>query len=522
MNIIPFPNEITVKNEELIIENSIRFENAELNLQASKYLYDALQVAIPSISATDNSNIYVSYVYDASLEEERYIIDISRTGITVKSSSKGGFLYSSMTLKQLVFEGTATDHKTITLECVIIDDKPRYKWRGFLLDESRHFFGVSRVKKLLDAMAFHKLNVFHWHLSDDQGYRVESDVFPLLTQISTSRADTQLNSPTSDSFCGLEYSAYYTKDQIREIVQYASDLNINIIPELDMPGHFSAILSAYPELSCTGEKIAVATRFGILDNIGCPSNENLYEFCHKLIDEWCELFPFEYFHIGGDEIKYEKWHKCRKCQEFMKEKGFTDEKQLHNYFMDNLITYLKSKGKTTVGWNESLTDETDSNFVAQYWTPNKDVNVEKHLAKGNKVIVSNMLSLYFDHTYALIPLKKTYNFEPESLFVSNLENIMGVEATLWTEWVYDNYKFDVNIFPRMAALSEICWCKKDRKNFKNFTKRLSLYFKILDNDGYYYAKKKIYMASNALRRLHSITYWMFKDKYIEIRKNREL
>lgn len=522
MNIIPFPNKFKESKSELRIDNSVRFEGAELCLQASKYLYDAIQTAIPSISATDNSDISINYIFDKSLEDEQYTIEINESNIIIKSSSKGGFLYACITLRQLIVEGTAKDHKSITLTCAVIDDKPRYKWRGFLLDESRHFFGVSRVKKLLDAMAFHKLNVFHWHLCDDQGYRLESDAFPLLTKISTTRADTQLNSTTSDCFCGIDYSGYYTKEQIREIVQYASDLNINIVPELDMPGHFTAILSAYPELSCTGEKVAVATRFGILDNIGCPSNDLLYEFCHKLVDEWCELFPFEYFHIGGDEIKYEKWHSCNKCQAFMKEKGFTSEKQLHNYFIEDMIAYLKTKEKSTIGWNESLTDNTNGDFIAQYWTPTKDANVEKHLAKGNKVIMSSMFSLYFDHTYALIPLKKTYTYEPDKMFSTAQENILGVEATLWTEWIYDNYKFDINIFPRMAAFSEVCWCDKGKRSFCSFKKRLPQYFEILENDGFHYAKNKISMSRNALGRLHSITYWLSNDKYIEVRKNKSL
>ena len=439
----------------------------------------------------------INFVTDSSIEEEGYLLEVAENSITIKASDEAGAFYSLQTLIQLCKVDILTNVEEVEIPCCVIYDKPRFKRRAFMLDVARHFSTMDTIKECLNMMALNKLNVFHWHLTDDQGWRIEIKKYPLLTKQGAVRKGTQLaGNKMEDKMYGE--GLYYTQEDIKEIVSYAKDLHIEVMPEIDMPGHLVAAINCYPELSCEGNQIDVSTHWGILDDIGCVGGDKLMPFVKDIIDEIVELFPYGYFHIGGDEVPKKKWKVCPKCGAKIKELGLKDEEELQGWFNNEILQYLKTKNKNMIGWNEilkatKLSDET----IIQWWIHSaKASGVDKWLAKGNKVILTPEPYLYMDHCYDMKDLKKYYSVDLDTMGLSmDYESqVLGIEAPLWTEYVRCKEKLQFNIYPRMQALGEINWTSKENKNFADFETRLPLQMKIMDSLNIKYANREAYLV----------------------------
>jgi hexosaminidase len=324
------------------------------------------------------------------------------------------------------------------------------------------------------------MNKFHWHLKEDQGWRIEIKKYPKLTEIGSKRKDTKIGGWLTKKFRGIPHEGFYTQDEIREIVAYAQDRFIEIIPEIDMPGHSLAAIASYPELSCTGEKQEVAIKPGIYPDVYCPGNEKTFEFLQNVIDEVVELFPSPIFHIGGDEVPKTRWELCPKCQALMKEIGISNTHDLQVYFTNRIGEYLKKKGRRLMGWNEILGESLAPDAIAQWWVGNKK-KVLHHLHQGRNFVMSKVGFVYFDYNYVLTPLKKCYNYEPipKELEEEYHNNVLGIEAPLWTEWVPTKERLGWQVFPRLFAVAETGWTPKHQKNYSDFKQRLKKLIPIL-------------------------------------------
>ncbi len=439
----------------------------------------------------------INFVKDESLDKEGYILIVDNDSITIKASDEAGAFYSLQTLRQLSLVDTIHNAEEIDIPCCEIQDKPRFKRRAFMLDVARHFYGVDVVKQCLDMMALNKLNVFHWHLTDDQGWRIEIKKYPLLTEQGSKRKGTQL---AGNKMEDKEYGdgLYFTQEQIKEVVEYAKKLHIEVLPEIDMPGHLVAAINCYPELSCEGKQIDVSTHWGILDDIGCVGGDKLMPFVKDIIDEIVELFPYPYLHIGGDEVPKKKWKVCPKCQAKIKELSLKSEEDLQGWFNNQILQYLKTKGRSMIGWNEILrATELSDETIIQWWIHSAKMSgVDKWLAKGNKVILTPEPYLYMDHCYDMKDLKKYYSVDLDTmgLNMSFESQVLGIEAPLWTEYIRELGKLQFNIYPRMQALGEINWTAKENKNFADFETRLPVQMKIMDTLNIKYANRDAYLV----------------------------
>lgn len=444
-------------------------------LKAGNYLSQFLQ------TKKDAQNGAIKINKDATIRSEGYKLKINNDGVVISASDENGAFYGAVTLKIMIMQSKRADGIAI-VNGADIYDYPKFAYRGGMMDEARHFFGVDAVKKTLDNMALLKLNKFHWHLCDDQGYRIESEVFPLLNEISSKRKYELLGGCSNllypeISKDGKEYFHYYKKYEIREIVEYASSLCIDIIPEIDLPGHTVAILAAYPELSCLKGEYEVFCENGITKDVFCAGQEKTYDFVEKLLTEVCELFPYKYFHMGGDEASkgHKIWEKdCPVCQQKMKELGFEKGKDLQVYFNNRVNEMLKNLGKTSIEWNDGIGENTDNDIICQYWLYRTPVWI-KEANEKRKFIVSSCPTLYFDYSYSQVPLKKVYNYNVAKSGFVNEKNVLGIEFESWAEWIdtYDAWEFSV--YPRIFAVAEAAWTEDKLKNYKDFYKRLDFF-----------------------------------------------
>lgn len=412
-----------------------------------------------------NAETPVSVARDTSLPKEGYSLTVDAQSIEIKAGDAAGEFYARQTLEQLARDGG--------IPCGTYQDAPKYAFRSFMLDVSRHFFSAEDVKKLLDQMAKLKLNTFHWHLSDDQGFRIESKKFPMLNEIGSWRNED-----------GQKVGGYYTQDEIRDVVSYAAQRHITVIPEIDLPGHTGDIVATMPELSCSGEPLQVGFGAGLNPRILCAGNDKVYEFLYQLLDEVCGLFPGPYFHIGGDEAPKSEWEKCPRCQQRIKEEGLKDEEDLQAWFTGKLVEFLESRGKTAIGWNEILTSGTVSpNAIAQYWIDSGKEYSDKEADKGRRFVFSNTTSFYLDYPCALVSIRSTYEYEPYIIEGKDIPagQILGLEAPLWTERVADIGHVQRLVFPRLLALAENCWTAE--KDFDDFMARAEVYVGYLKSCG---------------------------------------
>lgn len=485
-SIIPKPQSYTVNDGTYTVTPDTQVLCIPEFIKAGKYLSAYLK------TKNDANNGAIKFNKDASLKAEAYKLKITGDEIVISASDENGAFYGAVTLKIMLMQAKTADG-VATLNCCDIYDYPKYGYRGGMLDESRHFFGVDTVKKLLDNLALLKFNKFHWHLSDDQGYRIESEVYPLMNEIGSKREFEHFKSNTAGaSFAheGGEYFHYYKKDEIREIVEYAKNLCIDIIPEIDLPGHTVAFIAAYNELSCMKEGYKVACENGVFKDIICAGSEETYEFVENLLSEVCELFPYEYFHIGGDEASkgHKIWEKdCPKCKKVMEENGLKNGAELQGYFTNRISKFLKSKGKTSIMWNDGVCNNIDSDIVGQYWTFCNPVWVKRENDK-RKFIISPCPTFYYDITYAGAPLKTAYNYKPAKSGFTNDKNILGLEFETWTEWITNESALEFSIYPRIFASAENSWTEDAKMNYKDFYKRLNFFKAYMDTKGINYSR----------------------------------
>lgn len=449
------------------------------------------------------------FLKDANLAEEEYSIDITKANCIVRASSYNGFLYAIQTLKQLtsvnIFGNEPNPAEKFLFPCVKIQDKPRFGYRGMHLDCSRHFFSVEEVKKYLDIMALYKLNRFHWHLTDDQGWRVEIKKYPRLTEIGAFRNGTVIKKDWGSND-GVRYGGYYTQEQMKDIVAYAGKLGIVVIPEIDLPGHMMGALAGYPELGCTGGPYEVWTRWGISDQVLCPGKDGMFTFLEDVFTELMDIFPSEYIHIGGDECPKTEWEKCPACQARIKALGIkadghhSAEQFLQSYVTARVQKFLNDHGRKIIGWDEILEGELAKGATVMSWR-GTDGGI-KASAMGFDVIMTPNTYCYFDYYQSedqdkepfgiggFLPWDKVYSYEPlEGLNDSQQKHILGVQANLWTEYVATPEHLEYMLLPRMNALSEVQWCVPENKDIERFKAAMEAEsFKIFDILGYNYRK----------------------------------
>lgn len=402
-------------------------------------------------------------ITDESLKGEHYRLKITPDGIIIYAGTQQGFYRGKTTLTQILC------NNRLYVPCMTVDDEPQFAYRGFHIDSARHMQSIEELESIIDAAALFKFNYFHWHLSDDQGYRIESERFPELNVMGSFRESSDFGR----THINERYGGFYTKDEIRRIVSYCAHKYIEVVPEIEMPGHTSAILHTFPSLSCTGISPGVKTTAGIFKDVMCPGKNETLDFVYELIDEVAELFPCEYFHIGGDETPKNRWNNCPACKARMEKEELADAEKLQLWFTDRVTGHLAEIGKKAICWNETLKGGTPANSpVIQNWM-DKDMLCPGYAENGGKVIISDFYHYYCDYPYSMTPLKKTYNFNPymHGLSKAGKNNILGVEAALWTEYVSDFRRLTYLAYPRFAAVAETGWSEPRVKYYKSFHRR---------------------------------------------------
>ena len=436
-------------------------------------------------------------------EEEGYGITIHDAGVTIEGKTAAGVFYGIQTLRKSM--PIVKDAKVIELPAVQITDAPRFGYRGMMLDVSRHFFSVEFVKQYIDLIALHNMNVLHWHLTDDQGWRVEIKKYPRLTEIGSQRSETVIGR-NSQVYDGTPYGGYYTQEQMREIVEYARQRYIEVIPEIDMPGHMLAVLAAYPNLGCTGGPYEVGTSWGVFDDILCAGKEETFQFVQDVLDEVMDIFPSKYIHIGGDEAPRTQWKKCELCQKRIKEEGIkgddkmSAEAKLQGYFAKRVEKYLSSKGRKLIGWDELLDSDVEKSAAIMSWRGME--GGLKASSLGHDVVMTPTDHVYFDHYQVeetwneplniccTLTMEQVYKFEPapDTLSDEAKKHILGAQANLWTEYITCENLAEYMVLPRMGALAESQWMQPDKKNYENFVERAAHLCEIYDLYGITYAK----------------------------------
>jgi len=440
--------------------------------------------------------------------KEAYKMTITKDRIDIEAGAPAGFFYAMQTIRQLlppeIERNTWAKDVVWAVPCAVIEDAPHYPYRGMMLDVSRHFSDVNSVKRYIDRLAFHKINYFHWHLTDDQGWRIEIKKYPKLSEISAWRDRTLIGSYVTNGrvYKQERYGGFYTQEQIREVVAYAQRKFVTIVPEIEMPGHAVATLAAYPELSCTGGPFEVEGVWGVFNDVYCPK-ETTFEFLETVIAEVVELFPGEYIHIGGDECPKLRWQNCHHCQTKMKELGLKDEHELQSYFVKRMEKFINSKGKRIIGWDEILEGGLAPNATVMSWR-----GVEGGIAaakQGHDVIMTPTSHCYFDYYQSenreyeplsiggYLPLKKVYSFDPmpEALSTKDARHILGGQCNLWREYILTESHVEYMLFPRLAALAEAVWTLKANKNYEDFMTRMSNILKHYDAMNINYSRSNL-------------------------------
>ena len=450
----------------------------------------------------------IRFVTDESLPAEGYELNVDGEGIEVRASQFPGFLYALQSLGQLlpaaVYGTEPAPDAAWEVPCVKIADAPRFAYRGMHLDVARHFFSVDEVKRYIDVMAIHKLNTLHWHLTDDQGWRIEIKRYPELTAVGSIRKATVVRKEWG-TYDDTPYGGFYTQDEIRDVVEYAADRGVTVIPEIDLPGHMLAALTAYPELGCTGGPYEVWGRWGVADDVLCPGREKTFEFLEGVLTEVMELFPSEYIHIGGDECPKVRWEKCPRCQAKIRQLGLKDdgehtaEHYLQSYVTDRIGKFLAQHGRRIIGWDEILEGRAPSDAVVMSWRGSEGGIAAAKL--GHDVIMTPNSHFYFDYYQSLdtdaepfgiggyIPMEQVYSYDPAfpELTPEQQKHILGVQANLWTEYVLSDEHLEYMLLPRLAALSEVQWCQPETKDWNRFIGSFRM-DEIYSQMGYEFAK----------------------------------
>lgn len=515
INVVPYPNDVQLQSGNFKAAGSVVFHSDEIDessLRLVAQFADQLSLVTGKKSELCSGSSESGFVfsYDSEMPSEAYTLDVTTGCAKVTASGLRGFNYAIQTIKQLlpveIFGKEKVASVGWTIPCVRINDAPRFAYRGLHLDEARHFFGMDEVKRYIDIMEVHKLNTLHWHLTDDQGWRIEIKKYPELTEIGSVRSGTCIKGDGSTDD-GIPYGKgmWYTQDQIREIVAYAAAKGIDIVPEIDLPGHMLAALAAYPELGCKGSSYEVWHRWGVSKDVLCAGNDKIYPFLKDILAEVCELFPYEYVHIGGDECPKDSWKTCPKCQAKIRKLGIKGDKEysaehyLQSHVMSQMEDFLTSKGKKVIGWDEILEGNVSKNATIMSWRGEK--GGIKAAGLGHDVIMTPNTYYYLDYYQSIdvenepfgiggyLPVERCYSYEPypETMSEADRKHIIGVQANLWTEYIATAEHLEYMLLPRLAALSEVQWCNADRKDWDRFLDSTDEICAVYEEMGYNYA-----------------------------------
>ena len=503
--IIPQPASVEITAGQFILsektvivvsQNFLQDEAAQFNNHLSNYF--GMKLKVVSEKPAGKSFIEFAQANMDAASGEGYKMNISAKSISIYGDGEAGVFYGMQSLIQLL---PIEKSKEIKIQCCAIADYPQYKWRGMHLDVCRHFFTKDEVKKYLDYLALYKFNTFHWHLTEDQGWRIEIKKYPKLTEIGSQRKETVIGKQSDTAkFDGKPYGGFYTQEDVKEIIAYAEAKHITVIPEIEMPGHSLAALSAYPQFSCTGGPFTPATIWGVFEDVYCAGNDSTFDFLENILSEVCGLFPGKYIHIGGDECPKERWKKCVKCQKRMKDENLKDEHELQSYFISRIEKFLNAKGKQIIGWDEILEGGLAPNAAVMSWR-GTDGGIaaakQKHF-----VVMTPGKPCYFDHYQAkdrskeplaiggYNPLENVYAYEPTpaELAADETKYIMGAQGNVWTEYIPVFSQVEYMSVPRMCALAEVLWTSPAKKNYADFTSRLIIHTGLLNRMGVNYCK----------------------------------
>lgn len=505
-DVIPLPQSIVmVKGKSFILNNNTTiFCSSKDDLMQknacflSCYIADltGLKLKVSDIKPKKGNYIELLLNNKNIKGKEAYTININNKNIKISGFTSAGVFYGIQTLRKSLPICNATNNP-IVLPAAEIKDAPRFKYRGMMLDCSRHFFSIDFIKKFIDLIALHNMNTFHWHLNDDQGWRIEIKKYPKLIEIGSVRTGTVMgrNSDVDDS---IKYGGYYTQEQCREIVEYARQRHITVIPEIDMPGHMKAVLASYPNLGCTGGPYKVGHNWGVYYDVLCIGNEDTFKFVEGVLDEIIDIFPSRYIHIGGDETPTKRWSECSKCEKIMQKEGLPINK-LQAYFTNRIEKYLNSKGRSIIGWDEILDGDINKSATIMSWRGIEPG--EKGAKMGHDVIMSPTSYCYFDYAQTkeqysepltqvhALDVEQVYSLDPapKTMSEESKKHILGVQANLWTEYISNPNLATYMLLPRMAALSEVQWTSPAQKDFKQFKIRATRLSKLYDKYGYIYA-----------------------------------
>lgn len=524
--IIPTPIS-TIQKEgyfELNNETILYYDSASINSKnfLASFLLQHYKIKLKAkpyngdFNAINNSTNTIT-LHKQTAENETYYLNVEQKKIIIEGSETGVF-YGMQSLIQLL----PTEISNKKISCLTIFDAPRFSYRGLHLDVARHFFPVSFIKKYIDFLALHKLNTFHWHLTDDQGWRIEIKKYPLLTKIGSTRNQTLIGPYGSNKYDGKKYAGYYTQAEIKEVIDYASKRYINIIPEIEMPGHSIAALASYPFLGCTKGPYKVMETWGVADDALCAGNDSTYQFYQNVLDEIISLFPSKTIHIGGDECAKTRWKVCKVCQMKMKEHHLKDEHELQGFFIGEIEKHINKKGKKIIGWDEIMEVGLAPNAAVMSWRGEEGgIAAAK---QQHEVVMTPGTPLYFDHTQninedsitqgGLNTLKAVYNYNPipEALMLHETPYILGAQANMWTEYMDNEKKVEYMLFPRIAALSEALWTKLDNKNYNKFEAKISSIFARYDLWEINYSKAYFDLESHVINNDSGKIFWQLISK----------
>jgi hexosaminidase len=537
LNIVPVPSEVKMGkgfffvNKEFGVVYANAQEEGNEAFSVSRYFQGQLKKMGYKCSLTSytakgrpiNGLVYITY--DTTKQNDFYKLSITDRFISIDGGERGIF-YGIQTLIQIIESAkqqTTNGKHQLSIPQLYITDYPRFKYRGMHLDVGRHFFPVSFIKKYIDYLAAYKFNTFHWHLTEDQGWRIEIKKYPLLTQVGSCRDRTLIGNYGSGKYDSIKYCSYYTQQQIKEIVQYATDRYITVIPEIEMPGHSTAALASYPYLGCTKGPYKVMDTWGVLDDVYCAGNDSTFTFLQDVLDEVMQLFPSKYIHIGGDECPKERWKKCAACQKRMQDNNLKDEHALQSYFIQRMGKYLNSKGRNIIGWDEILEGGLAPNATVMSWRG--EAGGIEAAKQNHDVIMTPGSHCYLDHSQSknedsltiggYLPLEKVYSYEPipAALNTQQAKHVLGAQGNVWTEYIKNTSKVEYMIFPRMMALSEVLWSPKEKRDWKDFERRLPVIFERLDQQKINYSKAYYDLKATVLpTEDNNGVYWKLESK----------
>lgn len=511
--VIPLPQEVSLTqgnpfklNGNVLIaypeNNALLQRNAEF---LSEYIRQSTGYApkTKAIAAGEQVKNAITLGLDPDIaNKEGYVLTTTPEGISINGQTENGVFYGIQTLRKSI--PAEAKGATILIPAGEIKDEPRFSYRGMHLDVGRHFFPIEFIKKYIDLLALHNMNTFHWHLTEDQGWRIEIKKYPKLTEIGSQRSRTVIGRNTQE-YDNTPYGGFYTQEEAKEIVKYAQERYITVIPEVDLPGHMLAALAAYPEMGCTGGPYEVCPRWGVFEDVLCIGNDKTMQFLEDVMSEIIEIFPSEYVHIGGDEAPRDRWKECPKCQARIKAEGLkadknhTAEDRLQSYCMTRIEKFLNSKGRRIIGWDEILEGDVAPNATVMSWR--RASGGIKAAQMGHDVIMTPNTYCYFDYYQTAdtkdeplgiggyVPIEKVYSLDPTfDLNEEQKKHIIGAQANLWTEYIATTEHVEYMVLPRMAALAEVQWTQPEKKDFKDFTTRLARLMKFYQRDGFNYAK----------------------------------